>query len=568
MENQSLEELLPPPDLPEFTRFQLDTSSTQAWLDQLPSTNLGDTTRALYEALTELNRCTIPPRQRLAVVDTLRGLLENIRNQLARHYLGQPIILPPQAARVANLAETLNRVLAENYARVAADAGNDKQLALLAAGAARACEAINANLLLACQLYRPPVAGSWRLLHRLYRLLHEAGLADRPLQTGELLMHPTIPYRSALLLGSARPSQLRQRDLEALHLRLPSWAEHIVVEPQFDQRALWCIDPHSDSGPVLAELVGSHDGWSFDTRPVADHLDAADGLHDALLTHLQAVWQAPSKRSFLRLDGGGYLDVTLGLLATHHFVANEEEFQMLADGSQTSPWEATDDPSLLHPAPPSHPYHGDRGGAWKEADPGQGSQLSMEDIDYPLRPLPSHRRTGSEPYQIHRVDSLNSSPGGYCLQWAPDARVSLRAGELIGLRPGDRDHWSIAAVRWVQLRREGPSIGVELLSPTALPYVARPAGSSGSQGDFHRVLVLPEVPAIGQPTTLITPHLPFREGQRVELMQYGRKTSIKLTRQLTSTGVFSQFRFRRLTGPDQAPPADSASGFDALWDQL
>jgi hypothetical protein len=96
---------------------------------------------------------------------------------------------------------------------------------------------------------------------------------------------------------------------------------------------------------------------------------------------------------------------------------------------------------------------------------------------------------------------------------------------------------------------------------------------TGPQGDYQRVLVLPEVKQIGQPTTLIAPRLPFRVGQKVSLMQHNKETRVQLTRKFASTASFNQFEFRSLntttpeTKPD--PAADKPdSGFDILWDSL
>lgn len=568
MDQRSLSELLPLQDVPEFIRFPLTAAGARRWMETLPRANIGDTTRAVYQAVTELNRCQVAPRQRLAVLDTLRLLLDDVRGHLARHYLGQPVVLPRQAAAVVQLVETLNLELAQNYARVAAEALGRREAALIAIGVAQASAALNANLLLACQLYRAPVKGNWRLLHCLHAWLCDNGLEQHPVDGW---LRPDVPYLCALLLGSAHPNQLGQSDLGTLYARLCEWADRAQLIRTNDAAALWSVDPLSDDGPVLAERAPrTAHRWALDTRAVAEHIDAyPDGLNASLCQHLQSSWGNPSSRGFVRLAGSERFQVTLGLTATHHFIASEKDFQTLASG-EAVPLGGLNGNPFLHSAAAQqrHQQHGSD--IWNQAYGnfyGQGS-TAITNIDYNVdRERQSEHRSG-ERYRYYEVESLNSSPGGYCLQWPPDAGAALRAGELIGLRSGGRRHWSIATIRWVQLRREGPNIGVQLLSPTALPYAARPIGSKGAQGDYQRVLVLPEVRAIGQPTTLITPHLPFREGQRVELMQYGQKTSIKLTTQIASTGVFSQFEFRQRPGISATDPGPDDTGFDALWNQL
>lgn len=572
-ELQRLSELLPAQDVPEFLRFPPTANGARQWLEDLPRANLGTTSRALYEALTELNRTPLLPRQRLTVLDSLQPLSDSIRSGLARHYLNQPLVLPEQAARVANLVQTLNRELAQNYSRIAVDAASARDgssRALAAIGCGRAIEALNANLLLACQLYRNPPPRTWLTLHRLYQLLRACSLEQQSVKVNDGVLKPGAAYHQALLLGSARPNQLRQRDLETAFQAMADLTNKVSLKPARDGD-LWRINPNDDEGPIIAEYA-TGSGWlSLETSHVAAALQTEPpaGLPENLLAHLGQTWSHHNVRSFMRMESKEQLFIALGLTATHHFVADEEDFQHFISG-QVDSWSSVQDNPFLRGKTVPKAAPSKKKDVWDSVYSSNYGQVSVsiETIDYHIRQHNKNQTSGQERYRYHQVDTINTSPGGYCLQWPPDARVTLRAGELVGLRQGHQN-WSIATVRWVTLLPEGPRVGVQLLSPTAFPYAGRPLASTGSQGDYQRVLVLPEIKAIGQPTTLITPHLPFREGQKVELMQHGSQTRVQLTTQLASTGVYGQFEFRRLSGAGSAlSSSQSESGFDALWDQL
>ena len=70
------------------------------WLAQLPKANLGQTTRLLYQAVTELNRVRVLPERRLVLLDLLRSPIYFVTRALEKHYLNQPIALPEQAQKV------------------------------------------------------------------------------------------------------------------------------------------------------------------------------------------------------------------------------------------------------------------------------------------------------------------------------------------------------------------------------------------------------------------------------------------------------------------------------------
>ena len=105
---------------------------------------------------------------------------------------------------------------------------------------------------------------------------------------------------------------------------------------------------------------------------------------------------------------------------------------------------------------------------------------------------------------------------------------------------------------------------------------ARLLQKTGSNGPFMRALLLPAIKAIAQPATLLLPRIPFRTGNKVELMHPELQGRYQLTKRLTSTSSFSQFQFRATgataTTAAAAPLKGSSSigddDFDALWNKI
>ena len=95
---------------------------------------------------------------------------------------------------------------------------------------------------------------------------------------------------------------------------------------------------------------------------------------------------------------------------------------------------------------------------------------------------------------------------------------------------------------------------------------------------FLRALLLPAIAAISRPASLITPRLPFQEGNKVLINLHGVEQRAVLTHKHASTGSFSQFEYRSvelnnapLGKSVTAPEASSQAGeedFDSLWKSL
>jgi len=177
-------------------------------------------------------------------------------------------------------------------------------------------------------------------------------------------------------------------------------------------------------------------------------------------------------------------------------------------------------------------------------------------------------------YPSHEAKLINTSPGGYCLQWDGELPASIQAGEIMGIQePGVR-HWAIGVIRWIRhLREQGTQLGIELLAPKAEAGATQLLQKTGENGPYMRSLVLPAIKAIAQPATIILPRMPFRTGNKVDMLHKDELGRHQLTKRITSTNSFSQFQFRD-SGTKQArqplnQPGDlKDDDFDSLWNKL
>ena len=108
--------------------------------------------------------------------------------------------------------------------------------------------------------------------------------------------------------------------------------------------------------------------------------------------------------------------------------------------------------------------------------------------------------------------------------------------------------WAIAIIRWIRQDKEGTSMGVQLVSPRAIPVAVRVINKRGGPSDFSRALLLPALEPIDQPASLITPLVPFQASQKIHIHRQGVQTTAQLSQCMLKTESVSQFTFRMLDG--------------------
>lgn len=558
---------LPEQDLGALTLGSDQPRRLRAWVAQLPRMNLGETARQLYLYIQELNRLPLETPTRLQLLEILRLPLLETCASLGQHYLKQSLVLPENAQRVAALAQALQNHLATGYKLVvsralrrvqrlqssgqAGQGAAERELQRnVATAMQRAASALSEVLLRSCQLYLPTPRHLWLELHQLYLLastyaLEHVQITDPAWPGTEQVTTVANTYHRALLLATARPNQLRQPELAWVFEASAQWAGMIQVRPANAGDDLFVFDLQLDKPPTCRTHVSAARASSryVHSRALVEALAASEAGHapsgfelpaggpPALLAHLCQAWGAVAERSFQRQVHTLQLDICLGISAVHFHASGSVDF--VARTQQAAQ-----------------------------------SEAEMEAIDLATASAAAKGgRQRAVSFPAHRCQTVNVSPGGYCLAWQGETPPQLRTGELIGLREEEHHEWTVGLVRWVrQLTHQGAQLGVELLAPRVLAVAARVLPPAGEAGDFQRVLLLPELDTIGQPATLLLPPLGFAPGCIVELLRQGARERVQLARRVSSTASIMQYEFQSL---DAAPAASGdADEFHSIWASL
>lgn len=606
MDKQSPHLLLrvPTPRQQSLTFCEPSPREVKRWVAGLPKANIGETARLLYQALVELNQLVCPTDTRLQLLELLRPEVYYVCLHLERHFLNQAVVLDERPRKVANLCQALQNHLSTGYKLIVAEEINStarEPLQRLVTALQRATQSLCGSLIRASQLYCPVPEGLWLELHQLYQIgctrdvQHIQVNDDSAVQTPKISVSLEHAYLIALLLGCARCNQMRQSGIARLAEALKHWCAMVKLQPASLPSSLFAIAPLVDGPPRYKSLFTAGEPnklLGINTQPLADAireylllsvenrkqapLYVPDDFSQDVLQHLSAAWGDISERTFQRNSGQGSLTLSIGMSSVHYFIAEQRIFNEVLQ----KPKQAVNFSAQAMETPPDiwgGAFDAQRITHW---EPG----LPMEEIVYQgaastQQEQKQAEKTAVELFPTFTLPIVNHSPGGYCLSWPKEVPGQLQAGEIIALQDAPNQAWSVAVVRWIrQVRGGGTQMGIELVAPFAQPCGLQLMRKTEQSSQFLRALLLPAIAAISRPATLITPRLPFQEGNKVLINLNGSEQRAILSRKQTSTGSFSQFEYRKVEAasssqgtPVTAPSRQAKAGeedFDSLWKSL
>lgn len=558
----------------------------RAWVQELPMTRVSYVCSLLYQALPEVARLKIAPAQRLEMLECLRPAVQQSIESLSQQFLNQPVILPEPARKAATVTMALQKHLSNAYLVAVADFAqtpNDTEaLPAWALAVHRSITGLGLLLLRSYQLYTPRPAQLWNELHALYALAEAAQLhqlpVHAPLPHHEQLNTIQLAYMRLLLMATAHPNQLRQDEITSTYWALEELAPlaRLLTFSAGQKDNLYAVSLDGNQPPQYKTRLprGTHNLRELDTSQIVAALRAEQppggrhtrnryGLLPPLNDHLIRAWHVVSQRSFERQPARGQVELTVGLSNVHFHLSGQTPFKLFldqasgVDDDRDNPFNerpsALNEPLGFQTADADDPW----GGAF---DAGKlqlaGSQLSSANIERAIKQQQQEKYQGEHP--IYAISIVDTSLGGYCLEWREHIPSQVKAGELLGIREQGRRKWSLAVVRWMRQSRNATLLGLQVLSPHAVALAAAVVHKTDARSEYLRVLQLPALKAINQPTTLITNALSFHEYSKVQLYRpadsaadesAGTVSPIQLTRRRFSTGAISQFEFRTLSAP-------------------
>jgi hypothetical protein len=510
-----------------------DVAGCRRWIEQLPVTHIVQAQQLLTGQLAALGASTVPPLERLKMLEALKEPVAFVQSEAAKRYAGRPLPLEPAEESAWKNVIALWHELGSNY-QMCLKAYRDGDLAIAPHAALvtmRCLQQLGRIALDHYPIYREPPGALWRALHELYAFAESHGFARIRVQDLFAQQEPDSScaerYVQALLAHLANPFSLSVRQMSFVARWLERWASLVGLmtqPPPAGPIPAIAVALNGESGPVLAAGLEPHPTLRYlDLEPLSKtlrqtiallkqgHTPASLGLgEDArqpgcenLLMLLYVQWcRAGTARTEERSEADERAQVCFGLVAAHAHVS---------------------------------------GRAFRQ--PGELTAREKQELDtfgHLVRVEHEVGVQGEHPLEEWHI--LNQSPSGFmCILREPNGRCRIGHNQLLAVRRQGGRHFRAGMVQWLRATEAGElRCGVRLFPGTPQAISVRPSNfTPAGTARYERALLLPEVPAPATPATLILPAGWFQSGRFVEVFS-DRKQVAKLLNLLEKGADFDR----------------------------
>lgn len=487
-----------------------DVASCAAWLNQLQLTNLHQAHSVLRGQMDELNRFPMRGLERLHVLESLRETISAVQGDYARKLILKKLPLSDDELTIFVAITSLWQSMVNGYQRcLQAYLAGDKQLSGEAALLCQRCLEYTG-----LQIFEHLRTGYefdpalWQRLHALYAFAEEQGFQRAPVADVPQPISCETIYVKTLLACQAKPAELTRTQLQLMDRWLARWNDALHLEQSVSMSK-------EDAPPLAVDLASTHGLQSL------NHVSKSESVRYLAMVPLSKLLRVKS----LLLQQG-------------------QTPQQLELGSECGSADCIDFLQRLHRnwCEPVHDRLAERHPVAQAAELCAGIEAIYAHIA---------RKPFKKPGKEAGVDSMarkqiaafgrvlsdtnrfDLSQLGFALEsWQIEnesilgARVLREANaggrigvhQIVGLRPGDASAFIIGKINWAQVTRSGHlRMGIGYLPGVAQAMVIRGKSINPSVAEKSAAaLLLPEMPALKIPASLILPRDFFQPSKLVE----------------------------------------------------
>ena len=542
----------------------LNAIACQDWLVTVPLANAVQAQAMFLRQLNLLHRFTLPPTVRFAILEALRGPISDVQEDASKKFAAKPLPFSPPEQAALESTLSVWHMLALGYLRcfdaLCADDGGFTSMPALTAHHTRCAgnkdtatrTAVLAQRTLSvfadwqvdlCRGEQLPDADYWKKLHQIFVAAEALGIAARavndPVRHGSAQTSALAAYAECNLLSTASPYELPARHLAWVARWARRWGAKLTLlkAPPEDIRnravPLW-VDLASDrpAGYVPQSSAGGR--WLETTelrksllarialleqgRAPAELQLGGDVTQPAAGQLLQRVLQRWCKggaaRRELRHPANGGCSFIAGFDAVHYQLSGRQVFKAPARDAATLRREREEFETF-----------GDRSHRAPGPDKGDDSRVESWDVmdDWRL---------------------LDESDTGLRIKRPLKEGVRVGAGLLIAVKSGTNASFTLGSVRWA-LREGSDSLaaGIQLFPGEPRPASVKTMEVSETPAAWRQAFLLPAVPALQQPASLVVPAGTFKLDRSVEVMVDQQVQVLKLFRVLDRGNEFERCDF-------------------------
>lgn len=458
----------------------------------------------LLEELKTLNRQKTEAGLRIQALELYRKITHELTHDLEEVYGNTPVPMPEEAKSHAALAEAIWLETGYGYKRALVDLKQklinfqeSKQHSLVIL---RIIEALKNEALVNYLTYQLPSDALWSDLHKVYFHALQLSLEDLDVPDYAHSLHSkTINqvYSQMLLMHLANPQRLSKSSIRKMSHYVGSLAKFAQL------RGMGLIE--NPMGVFLVELDSKKPPVPYLKNKNTPNIET-----DILLVTIEVARHIHQQLKYIQ-------DAK---------IKNSEPLP-------TAALEVVDEELLKHLIK----YFGvSATRAFARHEKNQSAQLAigLEAASILFR---STKRAKEEVRSHWEI--INISPDGYAIRTTDLSNLKIQVGELVSIKENEHSAWVIGYVVWLVTKSQLIEAGIKLLAPHAKSVTIKPA----AQNETFNALLLPPIPALQQPVSLISDYGYIQADTIVEMKDGNKKSKLKINQLAERTACFDRFEY-------------------------
>jgi hypothetical protein len=455
---------------------------------------------------------------RLGVLETLRETVAFVQIEQAKRFTNRALPMAEADSAAFEKTVALWEQMRIGYMRCfdAGSAGEVRTRARIGLICQRVLAYVGLKTFHYHRAYRQIPAREWRTLHTVYAKAEELDVADEAvkdyLNRDVQDTSPRIAYLRAVLMASANPNELTQRQLTFVAYLLERWAPKVDIrkEPPTDSDVpAMLVDLDGDAEPVRAGTASA--GSPSPSRP--RYLDVRR-LAKSLRSRVGLLRQGESPARLALGEDCVQPSCEQLLIFLYRQWCAEQTQRAVPRRNATLDVQACNDMAAIHFYISGKVFR----------QPGEPTELSRKQRDE----IATFGRVST------RDDEDYSEAQSFMLEhWqlvdqsAQGMRIVRRAGnpgkryshaQLVAVRPSDIKSFMLGQVRWLACADGGDfSAGIKLMPGLPVPVAVRSAEGHAANEKYVQALSLTAAPSLKAPPSLVLPLGWFRPGRVIEV---------------------------------------------------
>ncbi len=543
-------------------------SKTRTWVSSLPLTDMGETTRLLFLAMTHLNQTPIAPQVRIDITEILLPYIKMVLDNLDRHFLSRSFPLPERSQKVFDLKKSLQMETAGSYQLAALEMLTknmvSKKKLLLAIG--RAVSYMNQVLMNTYEVYAKHDKAIWHDIHHLFLMACENDIDKKMIPSRDDTQNEEMSiedhYKLINLVALSIPNTLRLGEVAKVYSFFKQCANDISIlesaaniKAKYAHITLLNSDEPASLMPV-SDLVNSPTSRILDLSAAINHLDDFVSLSEntdlgthkkwPMLTHSLAkrlvyVLTTIRNRRYKRFPRDEKLSLAIRMVDVIEMIRENE-----IDSFSEQLSEDIEDDNIYE------------------------ALASADAVESPWSDIDLDAIEETHDVKLHSWQAENSSSGGYGLRQIKSEASTARVGELVAAQdPKDEANlWQIAVIRWMDsFRGIGLKMGLEILSLHGMTVkVDEITNREITQKLPIEGILLPSIDGARKEANLIFPGFIFHTADELTITMGSRQQHVLITSVDDTIGSFSYCGFENIEKEEVVD--GSLESFDGVWEFL